>query len=596
MEAETRKVLAILVCMFLLFLYHQTVWTPYVDAKLAERQAELDRQQGVAAQTMTLSSSPVTSNSGSLRTAVAPGGAADSSQVAPLHTDQPVGSLGKVQPSDEEVATAQKLVANTGILEASISLLGGRLTAVNLTRYAEQLKADSARYNLVDHVAPSPYPMGILTGGVSDATVQYQVVGGASSLSLRPGESATVVLRGELPDRRTIEKAVTFTGDSYLVDLAVKISAAAVDGSPLQLEWAELLNDDSPTMLDPYQRSGFVWFDDSKAARRGYHDFKADAFPAENVAKLPAVRWVSMSDKYFTASMINLAGLAPATIAREGHIFRALLGGGPTEGSFRLFLGPKSFDLLERAGSSLQLNIDFGMFGFISAPLLALLHLLERFLGNYGLAIVALTILVRYALFPLNQSAFKQMKAMQALSPEMKRIRETVKDKQQQQMELMGLYKKHGVNPLGGCLPMLLQIPIFLGLYAALLGAVELRHANFAYWIHDLSAPERLMVAGHGIPVLVVVLTILMVLQQYLIPSAIDPAQKRMTMIMSGAFGVLFLGLPAGLTIYMITNNLFSLGQQRALYSERGIPPILVTTVLSVALFVGAFILVKLSN
>ena len=213
--------------------------------------------------------------------------------------------------------------------------------------------------------------------------------------------------------------------------------------------------------------------------------------------------------------------------------------------------------------------------------------------GNYGLAIVTLTILVRLALYPLNSASFKQMKAMQDLKPEMDRIREEFKDKQEQQMQLMALYKKHGVNPLGGCAPVLLQMPIFLGLYSALMLAVELRHAPFAGWIVDLSAPEKLMVLGVGVPVMVILFVVSMMVQQWTTPSQMDPTQKKVMMAMPLALGFMFAKFPSGLTLYWLTSNLISIGQQKGLYLSHDsgkASALKITLSVSVVVFVLAYV------
>ena len=160
----------------------------------------------------------------------------------------------------------------------------------------------------------------------------------------------------------------------------------------------------------------------------------------------------------------------------------------------------------------------------------------------------------------------------------------------------MSLYKKRGVNPLGGCLPILLQMPIFIGLYSALMLAVELRHAPFALWVHDLSAPEKLMLGGFGIPVMVLLFITSMLIQQWITPSNIDPTQKKMMMVMPLIFGFMFAKMPAGLTLYYLTNNLISIGQQRAIQGKGGKSAVLVTASVSLAVFLFAFALVKLGN
>ena len=155
------------------------------------------------------------------------------------------------------------------------------------------------------------------------------------------------------------------------------------------------------------------------------------------------------------------------------------------------------------------------------------------------------------------------MRDMQKLQPEMARIREKYKDdSQKMNTEVMELYKRHGVNPLGGCLPMLLQIPVFIGLYQLLQNTIQLRHASFAWWITDLAAPERLHIMGYGIPVLTLLLGASMFLQQKLSPQAGDPNQQKIMMFMPVVFTFMFIGFPAGLTIYWLTNNLLTIAQQ----------------------------------
>ncbi|MEO2169881.1 MAG: membrane protein insertase YidC, partial [bacterium] len=159
--------------------------------------------------------------------------------------------------------------------------------------------------------------------------------------------------------------------------------------------------------------------------------------------------------------------------------------------------------------------------------------------------------------------SFESMRAMQKLQPEMARIKEKYADDQQKQSsETMELYKRHKVNPLGGCLPMLLQMPVFFGLYQLLQNTIELRHAPFALWITDLAAPERLQIFGYAVPVLTIVLGASMFLQQKMTPSAADPTQQRIMMLMPLVFTFMFINFPAGLTLYWLTQNILTIGQQ----------------------------------
>jgi len=230
---------------------------------------------------------------------------------------------------------------------------------------------------------------------------------------------------------------------------------------------------------------------------------------------------------------------------------------------YQVFLGPKDRETLVAAGHQLDRALDFGWFWFIAIPLLSGLRLLHRFIPNYGVNIILLTTIVKAVTLPLTQTSMKSMKAMQKLQPEMQRLRERYKDDQTTlQKEVMELYKRHRVNPVSGCLPMLLQLPIFVGLYNALMHSIELRHAPFMLWINDLSAPDRLQVAGIGIPVLVILMGASMLLQQWMTPQQGDPAQQRMMMIMPLVFTFISFNFPSGLVLYWLVNNLLSMGQQ----------------------------------
>jgi len=238
--------------------------------------------------------------------------------------------------------------------------------------------------------------------------------------------------------------------------------------------------------------------------------------------------------------------------------------------AYDVFHGPKDPKILDALGHGLDRVIDFGWFWFIAQPLLHLLEALYRLTGNYGIAIILLTAGVKVVTLPLMQTSFRSMKAMQALQPEMQRLRERYKDDAGElQKQMMELYRKNKVNPFAGCLPMVLQIPIFVGLYNALKNAIELRHAPFFAWITDLSAPDRLMVGGVGVPVLTLLMGLSMLMQQRMTPQQGDPAQQRMMMIMPLVFTFMFINFPSGLVLYWLVNNVLTIAQQGFMLRKR---------------------------
>lgn len=573
-----QKALAVIICLFIGFIYVETVWKPYFFG--IPRTAQV-------AQT----SQPQTT--GGL---ASPTPAARLSQGIQSPEQGTAGTQNTAYPSSSQIKDNGTFRVISKELNVEISLLGGRIISAGLENYKQDQKSESD-LELVSHVEQSGYPLGISIGEVNDRWTDYRIVsppelrrdGGTLRLA-KSASAKTIVLKGELSDGREVVKKLTFSPNGFRIRADFSVSSPDALASPLVVHWTKFVSEEDSEGLDPYKAAGFAWFDGQKAKRQTFPDI------TESVEDLGKVRWLTIGDKYFASIFIADKDLQPAKYTKDDRVYSGELLGSSTSNSFQLFLGPKSYRLLEDIGFELQRNIDFGFFGIVSAPLLSLLHLLFGIFKNYGLAIVALTIIVRMALFPLNSASFKQMKAMQDLKPDLDKLRETVKDKQQQQAALMELYKKKGVNPLGGCLPMFLQMPIFIGLYAALLLSVELRHAHFAGWITDLSGPEELMIAGIGIPVMVILFVISMVVQQLTTPSTMDPTQKKVMMVMPVVMGFIFASMPAGLTLYWLTSNLISIGQHKAMHHREGDPKaaLKITLGVSVAVFLLAWFVVMI--
>ena len=219
-------------------------------------------------------------------------------------------------------------------------------------------------------------------------------------------------------------------------------------------------------------------------------------------------------------------------------------------------------------GHDLDLAVDFGWFDIIAKPMLSLLNFFYSFLGNYGLAIILVTILTKIVFWPLTRKSYKSMKQMQKLQPQIMKIREKYKgDKTRMNQEVMQLYKTYKVNPMGGCLPMVVQIPVFIAFYKVLGASIELRHAPFMLWIDDLSAPDRLNIGFHipyvdGLPVLTLLMGASMFIQQKMTPTTGDPTQAKMMMMMPIVFTFMFINFPSGLVLYWFVNNLLGIGQQ----------------------------------
>ncbi|MFN3406717.1 MAG: membrane protein insertase YidC [Caldimicrobium sp.] len=236
---------------------------------------------------------------------------------------------------------------------------------------------------------------------------------------------------------------------------------------------------------------------------------------------------------------------------------------------FKLYMGPKKSEELAKEFPLLSKALYFGMFDFVAKPLLYLLKFLNNFVHNYGIAIIIVTLLIRILFYPLNHVSYKSMKKMQELQPIFQRLKEKYKDDPQTlQKEIMQLYRTHKINPFSGCLPILIQIPVFIAFYKVLLMAIELRHAPFFLWINDLSSPERLYLGTFeipwlgGIPVLTILMGISMYIQQKLTPTSMDPTQEKIMLILPIFFTILFINFPSGLVLYWLMNNILSILQQ----------------------------------
>lgn len=584
---QNQKVLAVFLLLFLMLVYKQTIWDPFFGQKFPAPSSSSSTKPTV--DTPATAAKPEEKFAEAAPAAANPSAPAEAAESSPAVSAEPTASQAApvasteapaarpYYPNDAQIVAGGIVTAATTKLEVDISLLGGRFTALKLLDYKQTIDAKSPPLDLVRHVESAPYPLGVYSGPLNDNWVEYELKGGSLGqdkhlqLDLASAESSPVTLVGKFPDGRTITKTLTFHREGYFVDIAVALEGTAQQNERMQLEWTELVSPKDPTFLDPYNTSGYVWFDGERAERLNFSKFPIDEKTKQPVPPtLGNVQWISMADKYFMAAILNPDGASPAEVLKTAELYRARMAGSDNAIAFRVAASPKSYELLRDMDHELHRNIDFGKLGFVSAPMLALLHFFFDLVGNYGLAIILLTIVVKAALYPLNASAYSQMKGMQKLAPEMKRLREQVRDKQQQQMEMMALYKREGVNPMGGCLPMLLQFPILIGLYYGLLLEVSLRHAPFALWIHDLSDKEQLMIGGYSIPVMVILMCLTMLIQQLTTPTTADPAQKRMMMFMPVMFFFLFKSFPSGLTLYYLTNNIISIAQQRAMNSDRG--------------------------
>jgi YidC/Oxa1 family membrane protein insertase len=517
---------------------------------------------------------------------------------------QPPARLGSAPNAiRERVPAGDALITvETDLVRAAITPVGGRLAGYQLKRYRESVAEDSPPLQLVDQTTELPLRIE-LPGGADDASVRYQA--DRSALSLGAGEEGEIVLSGEGPGGSRLEKRFRFRGGSYLFDLAVHLAG---DGSPrvaglvltpmaaehhqgggheaaLELAGGSLHQTAVTKLTDPTQDTANA----KPEAPTRWAGFGAQYFLAAVVPALPATAHTTAAS-FLTPDAAGCAeeNLACTSGPKRGWRCRgsdaACDGSGDGtcsaclrtvpivrvdqpvdagEAHFAVYYGPKERNALAQAGNDLDRAINLGWFWFVALPLLQALRWLHELLGNYGVAIIVLTTGIKLVTIPLTRATYKNMKEMQKIQPQMAKIRERFKDDPQAlQREMMELYRRHRVNPFSGCVPMLLQLPIFVGLYNALLYSIELRHAPFALWINDLAAPDRLMLFGVGIPVLTIIMGATMFVQQWLTPPQGDPTQQRVMMFMPLVFTFMFINFPAGLVLYWLVNNIMTIGQQ----------------------------------
>jgi YidC/Oxa1 family membrane protein insertase len=361
-----------------------------------------------------------------------------------------------------------------------------------------------------------------------------------------------------------IEKIFTFNPDNYSIALDVKVSN--LTNSPMtqipHLNWYEY--SDPKKEKDSYSNEGPVAYVSKSIKRKKVSDISADTSLG------PDVSWGGFEKKYFMAAVIpqdpsltsiNMSKDSNNMVSVEIKGTKSIIPPNQSDSlNYSLFIGPKDYTLLKKQGISLEEAIEFDSFipglKWLSIGLLIFIKFLYQYISNYGVAIIILTILIKLIFWPLGNISYKSMKEMQKLQPKLVELKEKYKNDQAKiGQETMALYKAHKVNPLSGCLPMLIQIPVFIGLYNTLLYAIELRHSPFFWWIQDLSAKDPYYITP-------IIMGATQFIQQKMTPSTGDPMMAKMMLIMPIVFTFIFLNFPSGLVIYWLLNNVLSIGQQ----------------------------------
>jgi len=473
------------------------------------------------------------------------------------------------QPS-AAAAAARRVTVESDLYTATFTTNGARLQSFRLKKYLTTVASDSPFQETVIPGEHDELPFGVELRGaqttpvVTDAGALYSVEG--DGLDLKADQQGSLDFVWQSP-AATIRKHFAFWGGRYEFSAQLSVNNFTKEYNELSADWVKGVD-------TPLQPGSAIIFD--RAVFLDGRKLIEDTFDKLSGGQiLPGdIAWAGYAGRHFFAAMVPAAGqnhrvwlkLRDHTV-EEKILFPLVID--PAEQHLDIYIGPKDFDSLEVVGHSLSRVVNLGWFGFIAVPLLHVLKFSHGFTANYGLDIILMTVLIKILFIPLTQRSFQSMRAMQKLQPQMAKIRERFKDDQEQMnKEIMELYRRHKVNPVGGCLPMLLQIPVFIGLYSALGNAVELRHAPFLFWINDLSSPDRLgslqlpFVQHPGIPVLTLLMGASMFVQQWMSPSAGDPTQQQVMMIMPLMFTFMFVNFPSGLALYWLVNNLLTIAQQ----------------------------------
>jgi YidC/Oxa1 family membrane protein insertase len=473
------------------------------------------------------------------------------------------------------VKPSRTVTVKTPLYVVKISEKGAVFKSYVLKNYRETTDVDSPLLEMI----PPDISDGIIRlgfagnslGGLDDAVFSGDFDGDSVELTNKPKEISFVWTS---PQGVTIEKKFSFIPETYMIDLGVTIK---------NLSGETLRDSISLSLAQPAEvkESRYGFTGPSALINNKLTQIKTKKIKDKNIYT-GEVKWVAVQNRYFMSAIIPddpVDGsmhlyvddkvlinryVRPEMVMDSGtqHVFK-----------YKLFFGPKSMRVLKSVDYDLVKAVHFGMFDIIAKPCVWIMNFIyDHFIPNYGVAIIMLTLFTKIILWPLGNKSYKSMAEMKKIQPLMAEIKEKYKDdKKKMNEEVMGLYKTYKVNPMGGCLPMLAQIPIFFALYRMLYEAIELRHAPFFWWINDLSAPDRLfrfdisipfMQPPYGIPVLTIIMGASMFLQQKMSPPMGDATQAKMMMLMPLVFTVMFINFSSGLVLYWLVNNIISMAQQ----------------------------------
>lgn len=480
----------------------------------------------------------------------------------PREQNQATNPVAPGQGQSEELAEIRTRIT-TPLLELGISPKGGDIKQARLLEFKKSRKDDSEPVNVVGkatkgRIVSLESGWTRTSGASSDHESRFQ--GPGESFHVEPEQGSREVTFRQREDGVTFRKTYTLDPDSYAVDVRFTVENGGEEA------WK---GDFYARVRNVGQASG-SWFLYDFAGPVVFADGTMNTFTLSGLQESgfeagDPEGWGGVMDRYFLAAVLPETD-SPNHFFVQGRGESAYSGYvapfpevGPGESrslQATYYLGPKEQGLLKDQGRELNRAVDYGILSFLSIPLYQVLEFFHGLVGNYGVAIILLTVVIKLIFFPLFSVSYRAMAKMRKVQPELQRIREQHSDDRQKlNEEMMRLYREEKVNPLGGCLPILIQIPVFIALYWVLLESVELRHEPFIWWIQDLTSKDPFYV----LPIL---MGGSMVIQQLLNPSPLDPIQQKIMLALPVVFTVFFMQFPAGLVLYWFSNNLFSIAQQ----------------------------------
>ncbi len=496
--------------------------------------------------------------------AVAPSTGVPQPSVKTPAPQAPKAAPGSVPAVKAAAAKGSVVRVRTDVVVAEIDTAGASLVRVELLKHKDSTD-EKKNFVLLGPEHSYSAESGLIGEGLPNHRTLWREVPGARELA--PGaDTLEVRLAADGPAGVSVEKVYVFHRDRYIIDVAFEVTNRSATPLATHAYYQLVRDDKSPAGESAmmYTYTGPAVYTADKAFQKV--DFSDIEKGKGDYPKQATSGWIGMVQHYFVAAWIPSGSSSREYYAKKlpdglysvGLIVQApeVAPGGSARVDSPIFVGPQEQRRLKTAAPGLDLVVDYGWLTIIAWPLFWLLAKFHDWSGNWGVAIILLTIVIKLVFFPLSAASYKSMAKMKLITPRLTKIREMyANDRQKMNQAMMEMYKTEKINPLGGCFPILVQIPVFIALYWVLLAAIELRHAPFVLWIKDLSALDPYYV----LPVL---MAASMILQTKMNPVPPDPVQAKVMTFMPYVFSVFFFFFPAGLVLYWLVNNILSILQQ----------------------------------